>query len=108
MTICVNGILFNQNPLYRGQTLLLEKHKSCRKNCSQSTIKLTLEFRGFKGLCLRRLWRACLMLQHEEMMIRLATGETHTVKEFCKSFEYVNLDWENMYKRLKSTLDQMK
>ena len=96
---CVNGILFNHESPYRGQTFVTRKiTRAVGRIVHNLQSKLTREFRGFKGLgfagdYVEGMW---LMLQHKKPDDWvLATGETYTVKEFLqKAFEYVNLDWE--------------
>jgi len=98
---CVNGILFNHESPLRGETFVTRKISRAVGRISQGIQKkLTLgnldAYRdwGFAGDYVEAMW---LMMQHDtpdDWVI--ATGETHTVKEFLKeAFEYVGLDWEN-------------
>ena len=97
---CVNGILFNHESPYRGQTFVTRKiTRAVGRIVNNLQSKLTLgnldasRDWGFAGDYVEGMW---LMLQHDtpDDWV-LATGETHTVKEFLqKAFEYVDLDWE--------------
>ena len=96
---CVNGILFNHESPYRGQTFVTRKiTRAVGRIVNNLQSKLTLgnldasRDWGFAGDYVEGMW---LMLQHDtpDDWV-LATGETHTVKEFLqKAFEYVDLDW---------------
>ena len=98
---CVNGILFNHESPHRGQTFVTRKiTRAVGRIVNNLQSKLTLgnldasRDWGFAGDYVEGMW---LMLQHDtpDDWV-LATGETHTVKEFLqKAFEYVDLDWEN-------------
>ena len=97
---CVNGILFNHESPYRGQTFVTRKiTRAVGRIVNNLQSKLTLgnldasRDWGFAGDYVEGMW---LMLQHDTPDDwGLATGETHTVKEFLqKAFEYVDLDWE--------------
>ena len=97
---CVNGILFNHESPYRGQTFVTRKiTRAVGRIIHNLQSKLTLgnleasRDWGFAGDYVEGMW---LMLQHKKPDDWvLATGETYTVKEFLqKAFEYVNLDWE--------------
>ena len=97
---CVNGILFNHESPYRGQTFVTRKiTRAVGRIVNNLQSKLTLgnldasRDWGFAGDYVEGMW---LMLQHDtpDDWV-LATGETHTVKEFLqKAFDYVDLDWE--------------
>ena len=97
---CVNGILFNHESPHRGQTFVTRKiTRAVGRIVNNLQSKLTLgnldasRDWGFSGDYVEGMW---LMLQHDtpDDWV-LATGETHTVKEFLqKAFEYVDLDWE--------------
>jgi len=97
---CVNGILFNHESPYRGQTFVTRKiTRAVGRIVHNLQSKLTLgnleasRDWGFAGDYVEGMW---LMLQHEKPDDWvLATGETYTVKQFLqKAFEYVDLDWE--------------
>ena len=97
---CVNGILFNHESPHRGQTFVTRKiTRAVGRIVNNLQSKLTLgnldasRDWGFSGDYVEGMW---LMLQHDtpDDWV-LATGETHTVKEFLqKAFDYVDLDWE--------------
>ena len=99
---CVNGILFNHESPLRGETFVTRKiTRAVGRICNGIQEKLVLgnldAFRdwGFAGDYVNGMW---MMLNHstpDDWV--LATGETHTVKEFVeKAFSKVNLDW-SMY-----------
>ena len=96
-----NGILFNHESPIRGKEFVTRKVTD-----GVAKIKLGIEKKltlgnldakrdwGFAGDYVEGMW---LMMQHDlpDDWV-LATGESHTVKEFLKlSFEKVNLNWED-------------
>ena len=97
----VNGILFNHESPYRGETFVTRKiTKAVGRIAHGLQSKLTLgnldasRDWGFAGDYVEGMY---LMMQHEtaEDWV-LATGETHTVKEFLENaFKIVNLNWED-------------
>ena len=97
----VNGILFNHESPYRGETFVTRKiTKAVGRIALGLQSKLTLgnldasRDWGFAGDYVEGMY---LMMQHEtaEDWV-LATGETHTVKEFLENaFKIVNLNWED-------------
>lgn len=96
----ISGILFNHESPRRGLEFVTRKISN-----GVARIKLGLDDKlmlgnleaqrdwGFAGDYVRAMW---LMLQHdtaEDFVI--ATGETHSVKEFCEvAFSVVGLDWQ--------------
>ena len=96
----VNGILFNHESPIRGETFVTRKITKALGRISHGIqSKLTLgnleasRDWGFAGDYVEGMY---LMMQHEtpEDWV-LATGETHTVKEFLEvAFKSVDLDWE--------------
>lgn len=96
-----NGILFNHESPRRGETFVTRKITR-----AVARIKAGLEDKLYLGnLDARRdwgyapeyveaMWR---MLQHDEPDdFVIATGETHSVREFCEeAFGYVGLDWRD-------------
>ncbi len=99
-----NGILFNHESPRRGETFVTRKITR-----AAARIKVGLQ----KDLCLgnleaRRDWGYAkeyveamwLMLQQEEGDdYVIATGQTHSVREFCEvAFSYVDLDWKEYIK----------
>jgi GDPmannose 4,6-dehydratase len=97
---CTNGILFNHESPLRGQTFVTRKiTRALGRIVLGIQEKLTLgnldasRDWGFAGDYVEGMWK---MLQHNnpDDWI-LATGETHTVKEFLEiAFDHFNLDWE--------------
>jgi GDPmannose 4,6-dehydratase len=95
-----NGILFNHESERRGETFVTRKITR-----AATRIKLGLQEKLFLGnLEAKRDWGHAqdyveamwLMLQQERAEdFVIATGETHTVREFVeKVFSYLDLDWE--------------
>ena len=97
----VNGILFNHESPHRGETFVTRKiTKAVGRIAHGLQSKLTLgnldasRDWGFAGDYVEGMY---LMMQYEtpEDWV-LATGETHTVKEFLENaFKIVNLNWED-------------
>ena len=94
------GILFNHESPRRGETFVTRKITRAvgRIACGlQKTLWLgNLDAKrdwGFAGDYVDAMW---LMLQRDEPGdYVIATGETHSVREFCeKAFDCVGLDWE--------------
>jgi GDPmannose 4,6-dehydratase len=96
-----NGILFNHESPRRGETFVTRKITR-----AATRIKLGLQDKlylgnldakrdwGFAGDYVETMW---LMLQQEKSDdYVIATGETHSVKEFLDEvFGYLDLDWQN-------------
>jgi GDPmannose 4,6-dehydratase len=100
-----NGILFNHESPRRGESFVTRKISLAVARIAagrQQTLALgNLEARrdwGFAGDYVDAMWR---MLQHERPDdYVVATGESHSVREFVEAaFSHVNLDWER-YVRL--------
>ena len=96
-----NGILFNHESPRRGETFVTRKiSKAVGRIFHGIQEKITLgnldasRDWGFAGDYTKGMY---LMMQHKEPSDWvLATGETHTVKEFVKkAFEFVGLEWTN-------------
>ncbi|OUX37927.1 MAG: GDP-mannose 4,6-dehydratase [Candidatus Pelagibacter sp. TMED273] len=96
-----NGILFNHESPYRGETFVTRKITRAVGRISlnlQSKLTLgNLEASrdwGFAGDYVDAMWK---MMQHEEPSDWvIATGKTQTVQDFAKlAFEEVNLKWED-------------
>jgi GDPmannose 4,6-dehydratase len=96
----VNGILYNHESPRRGETFVTRKITR-----AATRIKLGLQDRLYLGnLEAKRDWGYAkdyvegmwMMLQHHEPDdFVLATGETHTIREFLDySFTYLEVDWE--------------
>ena len=98
---CVNGILFNHESPVRGETFVTRKitravgrifHKT-QKNLTLGNMEAKRDW-GFAGDYVKGMK---LMLSHDtpDDWV-LATGETHTVKEFVElAFGEVGLNWED-------------
>jgi GDPmannose 4,6-dehydratase len=95
-----NGILFNHESERRGETFVTRKISR-----AVARIKAGLQDKVYLGnLEARRDWGYApeyveamwLMMQHEEPDdFVIATGENHTVKEFCEvAFGHAGLEWE--------------
>ena len=98
---CVNGILFNHESPLRGQTFVTRKitravgriHLGIQGKLTLGNLDASRDW-GFAGDYVEGMWK---MLQHEtpDDWV-LATGESHTVKEFLKiAFDLVGLNWED-------------
>src|SRR5438034_1464631 len=96
----VSGILFNHESPRRGLEFVTRKVTDgaarCKLGVSRELRLGNLEARrdwGFAGDYVRAMW---LMLQadHPDDYV-VATGETHSVREFCElAFQALDLDWE--------------
>jgi GDPmannose 4,6-dehydratase len=95
-----NGILFNHESPMRGETFVTRKVTR-----AVARIKAGLQDKLYLGnLDAKRDWGFApdfveamwLMLQHDEPLdLVIATGETHTVREFVEAaFGHVGLEWE--------------
>jgi len=95
-----NGILFNHESPRRGATFVTRKITQ-----AAARIKLGLQNKvflgnltarrdwGFAGDYVDAMWR--MVQQDDPGDYVIATGETHSVKEFCEeAFSLVDLDWE--------------
>ena len=96
----VNGILFNHESPRRGETFVTRKITRAATRIKlglQDTLFLgNLDAErdwGFAGDYVLGMW---MMLQHDEPDdFVLATGERHSVREFCQqAFGVLDLDWE--------------
>ena len=97
---CVSGILFNHESPRRGENFVTRKITmglaAIRKGLSKELRLGNLDAKrdwGYAGDYVEAMW---LMLQQDEPDdYVVATGETHSVREFCElAFERVGLDWE--------------
>jgi GDPmannose 4,6-dehydratase len=95
-----NGLLFNHESERRGETFVTRKITR-----AVARIKAGLQDKLYLGnLDAKRDWGYApeyveamwMMLQHSEPLdLVIATGETHTVREFAQlAFDHVGLDWE--------------
>lgn len=96
-----NGILFNHESPRRGLEFVTRKITS---TVAQIKYGRATELRlgnldaqrdwGFAGDYVEGMWRILQAEQPDDYV--LATGETHTVREFCEiAFEHAGLDWES-------------
>tara|TARA_B100000965_G_scaffold282202_1_gene240065 strand:- start:53303 stop:54334 length:1032 start_codon:yes stop_codon:yes gene_type:complete len=101
---CVNGILFNHESPHRGETFVTRKITKAvgrisvgiQKNVTLGNLDASRDW-GFAGDYVEGMWR--MMQSDKPSDWVLATGETHTVKEFAKlAFEKVDLDFEKHVK----------
>jgi GDPmannose 4,6-dehydratase len=95
-----NGILFNHESPRRGLEFVTRKitdHVARIKHGLATELRLgNLDAKrdwGFAGDYVEGMWRVLQQEQPDDYV--LATGETHTVREFCQiAFDRVGLDWE--------------
>ena len=97
----VNGILFNHESPMRGETFVTRKitkavgriYYKIQSQVTLGNLDASRDW-GFAGDYVEGMW---LMMQHDKPDDWvLATGETHSVKEFAKlAFEAVGLNWED-------------
>ena len=95
-----NGILFNHESERRGETFVTRKitravaaiHAGRQEHLYLGNLDAKRDW-GFAGDYVEGMWR---MLQHDVADdFVLATGEAHSVREFCElAFAHVGLDWE--------------
>jgi GDPmannose 4,6-dehydratase len=98
---CSNGILFNHESPYRGETFVTRKITRAVGRISVGIQeKLTLgnldaeRDWGFAGDYVEAMWKILNHSEADDFVI--ATGESHSVKEFVKTaFDYVNLNYED-------------
>ena len=100
-----NGILFNHESPRRGETFVTRKITRALANIKhgrQRELFLgNLEARrdwGYAGDYVEAMW--LMMQQPEPDDYVIATGETHTVREFLdEAFGYAGLDWREFVKK---------
>ena len=97
---CTNGILFNHESPYRGETFVTRKitralgriYHGIQKKVYLGNLDAVRDW-GFAGDYVEAMW---LMMQHDnpdDWVV--ATGEAHSVKDFLdESFSILNLDWK--------------
>lgn len=99
-----NGILFNHESPRRGETFVTRKITMALARIKQGVQKTlylgNLDAKrdwGFAGDYVEAMW---LMLQQEKAQdFVIATGQTHSVKEFLEeAFGYAGLDWQKYVK----------
>jgi len=98
---CSNGILFNHESPYRGETFVTRKitravgriSVGIQKKISLGNIEASRDW-GFAGDYVEAMWKILNYSKSDDFVI--ATGETHTIKEFLEiAFDYVNLKYED-------------
>ena len=98
---CSNGILFNHESPYRGETFVTRKitravgriSVGIQKKISLGNIEASRDW-GFAGDYVEAMWKILNHSKSDDFVI--ATGETHTIKEFLEiAFDYVNLKYED-------------
>ncbi len=99
-----NGILFNHESPRRGETFVTRKitravariHAGLQSYLYLGNLDAERDW-GYAPEYVEGMWR---MLQHDSPQdFVLATGEAHTVREFCRvAFARVDLDWEKYVK----------
>ena len=107
---CVNGILFNHESPYRGETFVTRKisravgriYSGIQNSLTLGNLEAKRDW-GFAGDYVQGMWQ---MMQHNKADDWvLATGETHSVKEFVEiAFELADLDWNQFVKTDKKFL----
>jgi GDPmannose 4,6-dehydratase len=99
-----NGILFNHESPRRGENFVTRKITmgvAAIKQGRQKELRLgNLDAKrdwGFAGDYVEAMWR--MLQQDEPADYVIATGETHSVREFCQeAFSHVGLDWQEHVK----------
>ena len=101
----VNGILFNHESPLRGETFVTRKitralgriKLGLQKSLTLGNLDAVRDW-GFSGDYVEGMW---MMMQHSQPDDWvLATGETHTVREFLEiAFSYQDLDWNDYVKQ---------
>ncbi len=98
---CVNGILFNHESPFRGETFVTRKiskavgriHLGLQNKLTLGNLDASRDW-GFAGDYIEGMW---LMMQHDEAEDWvLATGKSYKVSDFAKeAFNQVGLDWSD-------------
>tara|TARA_X000000950_G_C13920628_1_gene663159 strand:+ start:12381 stop:13415 length:1035 start_codon:yes stop_codon:yes gene_type:complete len=98
---CVNGILFNHESPFRGETFVTRKitravgriHKGLQSKLTLGNLEASRDW-GFAGDYVEGMW---MMLQHDKPDDWvLATGHSITVREFLElAFQYYDLDYKD-------------
>ena len=98
---CVNGILFNHESPFRGETFVTRKiskavgriHLGLQNKLTLGNLDASRDW-GFAGDYIEGMW---LMMQHDEAEDWvLATGKSYKVSEFAEeAFNQVGLDWSD-------------
>ncbi len=97
---CVNGILFNHESPHRGETFVTRKitraatriKLGIQKKLILGNLEASRDW-GYAGDYVEAMYLMMNYKKPEDWVI--ATGETHTVREFVeKTFNYLELNWE--------------
>ena len=97
---CVNGILFNHESPHRGETFVTRKitraatriKLGIQKKLILGNLEASRDW-GFAGDYVEAMYLMINYKKPDDWVI--ATGETHTVREFVeKTFDYLELNWE--------------
>jgi GDPmannose 4,6-dehydratase len=95
-----NGILFNHESPRRGETFVSRKitravariHSGLQDKLYLGNLEAKRDW-GYTPEYVEAMWRMMQLDQPDDFVV--ATGETHTVREFVQNaFEYVGLDWK--------------
>ena len=101
---CVNGILFNHESPYRGETFVTRKisravgriYTGIQNSLTLGNLDAKRDW-GFAGDYVIGMWKMMQYKTPDDWV--LATGETHSVKEFVEiAFKLVDLDWQKFVK----------
>ena len=99
-----NGILFNHESPRRGETFVTRKitravaaiKHGCRRNCYLGNLDAKRDW-GYAPEYVEGMWRMLQLGEGDDYV--LATGETHTVREFVEAaFARADLDWKEFVK----------
>ena len=97
---CGNGILFNHESPMRGETFVTRKitralgriHLGIQEKLTLGNLEASRDW-GFAGDYVEGMWSMMQYKEPEDWV--LATGESHTVKEFLETaFSLLDLNWE--------------
>jgi GDPmannose 4,6-dehydratase len=95
-----NGILFNHESPRRGETFVSRKitravariHSGLQDKLYLGNLEAKRDW-GYTPEYVEAMWRMMQLDKPDDFVV--ATGETHTVREFVQNaFEYVGLDWK--------------
>ncbi|MAL65462.1 MAG: GDP-mannose 4,6-dehydratase [Candidatus Marinimicrobia bacterium] len=98
---CTNGILFNHESPYRGETFVTRKitravgriHVGIQEKLTLGNLDSERDW-GFAGDYVEAMWKIVNHSNPDDFVI--STGESHSVKEFLKiAFGFVNLNYED-------------
>ncbi len=98
---CTNGILFNHESPYRGETFVTRKitravgriHVGIQEKLTLGNLESERDW-GFAGDYVEAMWKIINHSKPDDFVI--STGESHSVKDFLKiAFGFVNLNYED-------------